>query len=174
MTFKAKFIGIEYHKDTFIKSCPSPENLKLKIGASVMVTSNLDTKKGIVNGTMGVVTSFSSEGPVVKTALGVIVVKENTWEIKEQAIDQNGILKYNTVASWIQIPLRIAFAVTVHKTQGLTIDRAILDLERTFSAGQIYVALSRVRNLESLSISNLPIDRIIANKDCLNFYKHAT
>lgn len=172
--YKAKFMGRDYYKESFIKNCPSPEFLKLKIGASVMITSNLDTARGIVNGTMGVVEAFSSDGPVIKTSVGTVTVTENTWEIKEQELDHNKIMKYTVVASWIQIPLRIAFACTVHRVQGLTIDRAVLDLERTFSAGQIYVALSRVRDLESLSISNLPINKITANKECLEFYNYAT
>ena len=70
-----------------------------------------------------------------------------------------------------QLPLKVAYAITVHRCQGLTIDYAELDLSDIFEYGQAYVALSRVKNLEGLSIKNLNIKKIIANKKAVQYYE---
>jgi len=127
------------------KGCLSPEILYLKIGASVMFTKN-NPKEGFVNGTLGVVDGFDkiSGNPIVKIRSGQkIEVGQMDWSIEE-----NGKVK----ASISQLPLRLAWAITVHKSQGMSLDEAIMDLSQVFEYGQGYVALSRVRRLSGLYI----------------------
>lgn len=127
------------------KGCLSPETLQLKEGAVVMFTKN-NPKEGFVNGTLGVVIGFDkiTGWPVVKTRTDkVIDVEPMDWVVEE-----NGKVK----GSINQFPLRLAWAITVHKSQGMTLDEAVMDLRRVFEYGQGYVALSRVRRLSGLHI----------------------
>jgi ATP-dependent exoDNAse (exonuclease V) alpha subunit len=121
--------------------CLSPETLTLKVGASVMFTRN-NFDEGYVNGTLGEVIGFSDLGlPIVKTKKETITVEQAMWEV----MDGNKI-----IAKLTQIPLRLAWAITVHKSQGLSLDAAIIDLSAAFEFGQGYVAISRVRALSGL------------------------
>ncbi len=125
------------------KGCLSPENLELKIGAVVMCTKN-NQKERFVNGTLGVVTGYEefSGYPIIKTRNGhSIVVAPMDWNVEE-----NGKIR----AQISQIPLRLAWAITVHKSQGMSMDAAVMDLSQVFEFGQGYVALSRVRRLSGL------------------------
>jgi ATP-dependent DNA helicase PIF1 len=123
------------------KNCLSPETLELKIGAAVMFTRN-NFEAGYVNGTLGTVIDFSPLGaPIVKTKNGTLTATEEMWEV----MDGNKIL-----AKITQIPLRLAWAITVHKSQGMSLDAAIIDLSQAFEYGQGYVAISRVRTLQGL------------------------
>ncbi len=125
------------------KSCLSPEALFLKVGAAVMFTKN-NPKEGYVNGTLGTVTSFNSYNgyPTVRTRAGrSIEVEPMEWMIEE-----GGKVK----ARINQLPLRLAWAITVHKSQGMSLDEAVMDLSDVFEYGQGYVALSRVRRLDGL------------------------
>jgi len=127
------------------KGCLSPEILYLKIGASIMFTKN-NPKKGFVNGTLGVVDGFDkiTGNPIVKIRSGrKIEVEAMDWTIEE-----NGKVR----ASISQLPLRLAWAITVHKSQGMSLDEAVMDLSQVFEYGQGYVALSRVRRLTGLYI----------------------
>lgn len=130
------------------KGCLSPEKLYLKIGARVMFTKN-NFEEGFVNGTLGKVVGFSEFGgnPEVVTDKG----KRIEVEPAEWAIEDNG----KTLASVTQIPLRLAWAITIHKSQGMSLDAAQMDLSQTFEYGQGYVALSRVRTLEGLALKGL-------------------
>lgn len=119
------------------------ETLKLKVGAEVMFIKN-DPEGRFVNGTRGVVTDLGGTMPVVTTRSGrEITVEPMSWELLE-----DGVAK----ASITQIPLRLAWAVTVHKSQGMTLDGAVVDISQAFVAGQGYVALSRVKNIEGLQL----------------------
>lgn len=122
--------------------CLSPETLELKVGAAVMFTRN-NFEAGYVNGTLGEVTGFSALGtPVVKKrGGGSVEVSPAEWAIQ----DGNKIL-----ARISQMPLRLAWAITVHKSQGMSLDAAIVDLSQAFEFGQGYVAISRVRTLQGL------------------------
>jgi len=124
------------------KNCLSPETLVLKEGAAVMFTRN-NFDEGYVNGTLGDVIGFSPLGnPIVKTRSGMtLTVEPAEWAIQ----DGNKIL-----ARINQIPLRLAWAITVHKSQGMSLDAAIIDLGAAFEFGQGYVAISRVRTLAGL------------------------
>jgi len=126
------------------KGCLAPEKLKLKIGAVVMFVFN-NLAKGYVNGTTGTIIGFDLEtnNPIVETFKGnKIIAMPIRWGIEE--IDFDG---------WIeQIPLRLAWAITIHKSQGMTLDYAEIDLSRAFTYGLGYVALSRIRELDGLSL----------------------
>jgi ATP-dependent exoDNAse (exonuclease V) alpha subunit len=127
------------------KGCLSPERLHLKVGASVMFTKN-NQKEGFVNGTLGTVVDFNEETglPIVKIRSGKkIEVAPSEWTVEE-----DGKIKGRLA----QLPLRLAWAITVHKSQGISLDEAVIDLSKVFEFGQGYVALSRVRRLKGLYI----------------------
>ncbi len=131
--------------ETLKRGCLSPEVLELKEGASVMFTKN-SFDAGYVNGTLGTITGFDPDTlyPIVMTREGESV----TATPAEWAIEDGG----KTLAKITQIPLRLAWAITVHKSQGMSMDAAIIDLSRAFEYGQGYVALSRVRTLTGLHL----------------------
>lgn len=130
------------------KGCLSPQSLNLKVGARVMFTRN-DSERRFVNGTLATILGFSKESgwPVVKTKLGRIILAEpQEWRLEDGG---------RVLACLIQVPLRLAWAITVHKSQGMSLDAAHMDLSKAFEYGQGYVALSRVRTLEGLSLGGL-------------------
>lgn len=128
------------------RGCLSPEQLVLKKGASVMFTKNSSTG-AFVNGTLGIVVDFdeTTNYPIVKTRSGKSVTTEPMeWSMEEQG---------RVVARIMQIPLRLAWAMTIHKSQGMSLDAAFIDLKHAFVQGQGYVALSRVRTLAGVYLS---------------------
>ncbi len=130
------------------RGCLSPETLNLKIGARVMFTKNNFSGK-FVNGTIGEVIGFDVESgyPKVKTRYrGVVLAEPVTWSMMADG---------KTLASLTQLPLRLAWAITVHKSQGMSLDAAFMDLSQAFAFGQGYVALSRVRSLDGLYLGGL-------------------
>ena len=131
-----------------------------------MLLANLDVESGFGNGSRGVVVDFLQDFPVVRFMNGKEqVITYYVWDIKEDK---------KTVVSIKQIPLRVAYAITSHKSQGSTLDFAIVDLSNIFEYGQGYVAISRVKTLEGLSISRINYEKIIAHPKALEFYrKHA-
>jgi hypothetical protein len=124
--------------------CLAPEKLVLKEGAAVMFVKN-NFEKGYVNGTLGTVSGLNEAGwPVIALVNGnKIAAEPATWSVEE-----NGKI----LAEIKQIPLRLAWAITVHKSQGMTLDAAQVDLSRSFVRGMGYVALSRVRSLDGLRV----------------------
>ncbi len=154
--------GKENLVETLKKSCLAPEKLVLKLGTEVMFVKN-SFDQGYVNGTRGTVIDFTvSNQPVVKLFNG----KEITVDPEIWAIDDHGKI----LASITQMPLRHAWAITVHKSQGMSLDAAVIDLSRAFAFGMGYVALSRVRTLSGLHLvgfsqSALVIDPRILKMD---------
>lgn len=125
------------------------EDFEYKVGALVMFTKN-NEEMGYCNGSTGIVTGVYTDDehgliPVVKlTTGGQIMVTPESWAI----LDESG----EEIASVVQIPLRLAWAITIHKSQGMTLDRAEIDLSGTFESGQGYVALSRLRSLSGMRV----------------------
>jgi len=148
------------------RDCIAPQKLLLKKGAQVMVLINDEGEaKRFINGSMGTVVDFQDNSfPRVKIAKSgeVITFLPHEWQRKDS---QDFIL-----ASFEQVPLKLAYAVTIHKSQGLTLDAAEMDCAGIFVGGQAYVGLSRVRTLEGLRLLNWDKGYIAANPDALNFY----
>ena len=137
------------------KRFPVDLKLKLKAGAQVMFTRN-DPKKRWVNGTIGKVTKLSKDEIQVTTEDGATYVVPNvTWESYSYEYDRETKKNIKELkGTFTQYPLRLAWAITVHKSQGMTFDKLYLDLSGgMFAAGQLYVALSRVRSLGGLYLS---------------------
>jgi hypothetical protein len=144
--FRMTSKGSKGKVETLKKGLLVSENLTLKKDAVVMFVKN--HPQGLyVNGTLGTVTGFTSKNPIVKTHEGeVLEVEPESWRIEDGA---------KVLAEVTQIPLRLAWAVTVHKSQGLTLDSAYIDLTKTFVEGQGYVALSRVRSFSGLYLKGI-------------------
>lgn len=132
--------------DSLIKSVLAPEVLELKVGAEVMFVAN-NFGAGYVNGTRGRVVAFSDELPVVELPNGrEIKVERQSWKLEEDG---------RTRAEVAQLPLRLAWAITIHKSQGMSLDGAEIDLSRSFTPGMGYVALSRVRSMEGVYLAGI-------------------
>lgn len=136
------------------KRFPVDLMLKLKVGAQVMFTRN-DPKKRWVNGTIGTVSKLAKDEIQVTTDGATHVVPNCSWESYSYEYDkEERKMKKELMGTFTQYPLRLAWAITVHKSQGMTFDKLYLDLSRgMFAAGQLYVALSRVRSLGGLYLS---------------------
>ncbi|NCP67358.1 AAA family ATPase [bacterium] len=143
--FYATTTGDKTLVETLRKSVLAPDDLVLKVGANVMFVKN-NYEAGYMNGTLGTVTGFSKDGwPLVTTF--------EDEQIEAKPAEWSVVNEFNQpVASYAQVPLRLAWAITVHKSQGMTLDAAAMDLSRTFEPGQGYVALSRVKSWSGLKL----------------------
>jgi len=146
------------------RTCLAPEKLELKKGAFVMFEKN-NYNKGYVNGTLGRVNSFDkNDDPIVESlSKKRITVEPESWTIT----DDNKI-----IAQITQIPLRLAWAITVHKSQGMTLDSAEIDLSRSFIEGMGYVALSRVKSLKGLRLLGINQMALRVNPEVSEFDRH--
>lgn len=147
LTFDATVSGIF---DTSIYPCDL--NLKLKIGAQVMLLKNSEID-GLFNGSIGTVTDLRSDTVSVKFGSKTVSIGRHTWDNIEYKY--NSLLdriEADVIGTFTQFPLRLAWAITVHKSQGLTFERAHIDIDSTFTTGQLYVALSRCTSLDGLTL----------------------
>lgn len=144
--FKAKVKGNLKLAESIKRSIMAPATLELKKDAKVMFVKN-NYEKGYLNGSLGKVIRYNDEGyPVIKLNNGhEITAEPEDWRIE----DETGKL----LVSYVQVPLRLAWAITVHKSQGMTLDSAVMDLSKTFEKGQGYVALSRIKGLSGLQLN---------------------
>ncbi|MBP6087672.1 MAG: AAA family ATPase [Rhodoluna sp.] len=189
-TFNAVFSAAD--EKAFGRTLPAEPVLELKVGAQVMFIKNDDSStvknpngtgllKRWVNGTIGTVVDLPSSGGVVVEVDGeTLEVGRSTWEKVRYEIDEQfdealgrvkEVLIAVPLAEFQQIPLRLAWAVTVHKSQGQTYDEVVIDMGRgAFSPGQTYVALSRVRSLEGLYLTRaIRMSDIMVDADVLRF-----
>jgi len=145
------------------KNCLAPEKLQLCKDAQVMLLCNLDLDCGLANGSRGIVTGFSNDQPIVRFLNGEErVIDTHSWETEEGDKKQVRIT---------QIPLKLAWSSTCHKIQGATLDYCEVDLTSVFTYGQSYVALSRVKNKEGLSILGIDFSLIQAHPKAVKFYE---
>ena len=146
----------EIKKDFPVNIYPTEETLYLKTGARVMFVRNDDQKpRRFYNGKIGVITEMDRDKIVVRCEDGDIEVTRMVWEnIRYKEDEKTGKINEEILGTFTQYPLRLAWAVTIHKSQGLTFDRVIIDAARAFAAGQVYVALSRCRTLEGIVLSS--------------------
>jgi hypothetical protein len=150
MTGKGRAAAVE----SLMNRCLAPEHLTLKVGSEVMFVAN-NPAKGFYNGTLGKVIKFNGDGrPVVETRERVISVDEHTWKTEDGD---------KTIAEITQLPLRLAWAITIHKSQGMSLDAAEVDLSKSFEPGMGYVALSRVRSLDGLYIKGINNMAMVVN-----------
>ncbi len=143
----------------------APDTLDLKLDAQVVLLRNLDIAGGLVNGSRGVVVGFAgTDEPVVRFACGAtMTITRVTWTKKNDM--------ERTVATRVQLPLALAWALTVHKAQGMSLDRVRVDLSGNFApAGMAYVALSRCRTLAGLCVTGLTRGKICVDAGALAFY----
>ena len=156
----------EIKKDFPVNIYPTEEVLTLKQGARVMFVRNDDQKpRRFYNGKIGVITDIDSDRIVVRCEDGDIEVTRMVWEnIRYREDEKTGKIDEEILGTFTQYPLRLAWAVTIHKSQGLTFDRVIIDAARAFAAGQVYVALSRCRTIEGIVLSS-PLDYVELDND---------
>jgi ATP-dependent DNA helicase PIF1 len=152
-----------YLTQKVLRNAPYDETVVLKLGAQVMLLINRNDGTELVNGSRGVVTGFlENSTPLVKfhSMNTSIPIEKYTWEIEGENMSQN------------QLPLKLAYALTIHKSQGSTLDSALIDIgPDVFECGQAYVALSRVKSLDCLYIHNLSMMAFKAHPKVKKFYE---
>lgn len=166
---EAEYTGQKYHLDALKKDCPADHELYFADGAQVMMITN-DLEGRWVNGSVGIIEKSTTDAVYIRLAdERLVTVYPHIWERKTHSISQDRI-NTKTVASLRQYPFKLAYASTIHKSQGLTIDAVELDLSGCFTHGQAYVALSRARSLEGLSLRGWDEKSVIVDPAVLNFY----
>ena len=148
VSYQRSSTGGQNYVDTLQRSILAPEVLVLKRGALVMAIKN-DQARRFANGSIGRVTGFEpgTDYPVVEFRNGhVVTMQPDTWELRD------GTRKRASIS---QLPLRLAWAITVHKSQGMTLDSARIDLRKAFVPGMGYVALSRVKSLDAIYLTGI-------------------
>ncbi len=172
LVFKAVVRGT-FPENTY----PTKEELVLKVGAQVMFVKNdPNPEKAFYNGKIGRLVGYNEdEGTVTVESEGErIVVPKLTWQNMEYAINaENQDIEEKEIGSFTQIPLRLAWAVTIHKSQGLTFDKVIVDAGQAFAHGQVYVALSRCTSLEGLVLKTPIASHALVNDFSVNRFVDA-
>lgn len=168
--FKAKVTG-DFPESMY----PVDAELTLKVGAQVMFVKNdSGSARRYYNGLIGIVKSISDSGTITVTSADTgadIEVDTEVWENISYAVDKaDNKMKEKIVGAFTQVPLRAAWAITIHKSQGLTFDKAIINASAAFAHGQTYVALSRCRTLAGLVLERpLSISSIISDRTVTDF-----
>ena len=158
--FDAKLTGPEQQQQFLIKNLLTPQRLELKLGAQVMFTVN-NAETGFVNGQTGIVTEFRYPWIFVATEKRQIAVEPFAWCYDSR--DKNS-------ATFTQYPLRLSYALTIHKSQGLTLDSAYIDVRAAREPGQAYVALSRLRTLAGLHLKDW-FSGVFVSRAAVDFYR---
>jgi ATP-dependent DNA helicase PIF1 len=165
--FFAKDTGDPKYLTQLQKNCTAEDVIKLRIGAQVILLKSMTVEDGrvrLVNGSRGVVTDFDEEGyPMVDF--------EDAADVNIQPTTFSMEVSGKTVATRTQIPLALAWALSIHKSQGMSIDKVYLDLSRVFEYGQAYVALSRARTLAGLKLAPFHPSVIKAHPHVVQFYE---
>lgn len=167
----------EVERDFPTTAFPADEQLQLKVGAQVMFIKNdADKAKRYFNGKIGVITELSENKIVIqcKDESSSIEVSKEKWENIRYTLDKSTRqLNEEVLGFFSQYPLRLAWAITIHKSQGLSFEKAVIDAGKAFAAGQVYVALSRCTNLEGMVLhSKIRPDALPADSRILQFAKN--
>jgi ATP-dependent DNA helicase PIF1 len=161
---------MKYEVENMTSSLQTDKTVRLKIGALVMCTVNLDVERGICNGSQGIVIDFAETNSVLDGSAIVPIVRFSNGIIMRVGVHQRQCEEYPCIII-SQIPLCLAWALTIHKIQGATLDSAEMDIGKSvFAAGQTYVGLSRVKTLDGLYLSDFNPMRIKANPLVVEFY----
>jgi len=154
------YTGSREASERYAKAANVPEIINLCVGAQVMITYNIDLARQLVNGTRGIVTALNATGVSMKLLDGR---EELIPFIRVQNEDAPDI-------DFHYVPIKLAWAVTIHKSQGLTLDAIEIDIgSNIFSVGQAYTALSRARNLKSVRIRDVAARSFCASQDVKEF-----
>ncbi len=173
----SSFFDAELKGDFPAKLYPLPERIKLKVGAQIMFIKN-DTseEKLYFNGKLARVKQIDGEDitVVMSGTDELFVLRKEPWENKKYTIDEKSKeLEEEVIGTFSQYPIKLAWAVTVHKSQGLTFEKAIIDVGRAFAPGQIYVALSRLQSLEGLVLrTRINTSSICSDRDVVAFTRN--
>ena len=169
-TYKASVVG-SFNETQF----PNEETLELKIGAQIMFIRNDSTpEKKFYNGKLAEVSYLDEKEirVILADSEEEITLSKEIWEQRRYFVDQDHNIQEEVLGSFEQFPIRLAWAVTIHKSQGLTFDRVIIDAGRSFASGQVYVALSRCRTLEGIVLkSRITEDVIFSDHRIENFQR---
>lgn len=159
--------------ETFDKSCKAPCALELKEGCRVMLLKNLNFNKGLINGATGTVIELSKNKSGEDGEDEEVILMQFDNGI-EETITKHTFEAYRdgeVVVSREQYPLRLAYGITIHKSQGMTLDKLIVDCNRIFECGQAYVALSRIKSIDGLYLKSFNPQKVWANEEVLDFYQ---
>ena len=163
-TFVMETYGVQAKIDQLIKSVLAPEILELKIGAEVMFVAN-NFSEGFVNGSRGKVIGFKDNAPLVELQSNqkIISVEKHSWALEEDGKERARVTQY---------PVRLAWAITIHKSQGMSLDGAEIDLSRAFTPGMGYVALSRARSLSGVYLKGINNTALAMHPEIFSFDEH--
>lgn len=153
-----------YILEIFSKNCRAEKEIALKLGAKVMLLVNMDFNRGLINGACGNIEAFYDDTISIKFDNGVVAaIPQHTFEYY-----------YNerVVAERKQFPLKLAYGITIHKSQGMTLDKLVVDCARIFERGQAYVAMSRVKTLEGLYLKNFEPQKVLVDSRVADFYEN--
>ncbi len=156
---------------------PNEERLELKEGAQIMfIRNDTSLEKEYFNGKLAVVAGLSEDEitVVLEGANKEITLKREIWEQKKYYLDSDKNIQEEVLGSFEQFPIRLAWAVTIHKSQGLTFDKLIIDAGRSFASGQVYVALSRCRTLEGIVLKSKITPQVIFSDKTIEHFHTTT
>tara|TARA_B110000908_G_scaffold171454_1_gene234269 strand:- start:1327 stop:3732 length:2406 start_codon:yes stop_codon:yes gene_type:complete len=177
LKIKSAFFNAEISGKFSENAYPNAERLELKVGAQVMFIKNdSSTDKRYYNGKIGIITAISKESVSVQCGDEVdeIVTEKETWSNINYSInEETKAIKEEMIGAFSQIPLRLAWAITIHKSQGLTFERAIIDAEASFAHGQTYVALSRCTSLDGLVLKTPITSSAIINDNTVSIFNES-
>lgn len=154
---------------------PTSYTLQLKVGAKVMFIKNDTVDHTFYNGMMGIITKLGYGFVEVESDGRLLTVIPQYWEHQKYVINKESKkLEVEVTGSFVQLPLMLAWAVTIHKSQGLTFDKVLIDAEKAFTFGQVYVALSRCRTLKGIHLTSLLTEKCIKADDVVKKFMAET